>query len=540
MSSTQYIKIFNDTVLKQSILQGYETQRTNSTLGKFTMGELAFTRDTGRVFVGTYTDDKKSSDIPYVIDDEPNPGGLLVGNKYYGSSGDGKTPEKYTHYPSYNSKYGLYNGDYTFDKTTCSLMLFDKTITKSNKVTDDIYDDGFIRMKILEPDGITIMYDSDKTTHNVLKADFKFERVSKYFGENWTIDNTNEKIKIKNINLSNDAICNLPSTVYFNSLTGITFKGEEAILTDFPSYLLCGEKSESKDKDGNTIERFNVSFKNFSDIINIVAGDGIKIEKDSPDETTNKPRIKISCTVTTTGSNPDENPDENPPSSTTPEATQTPWDIKDGYYYSGISRFSRNGTLVAAETYGNTKIIANKDANNGDNVVIEYDENLSAADKVTLDFIKNNYIGGLFNIGLNYLKSPLASFNTYTTNTQVNPTTVKNFSNLSGVETCIEDMYTPYNSQYPRIIPSHAQSIILQVSKSSNTTTTTTASVKLSNGAILFETNDNKFTTTVEVPLYIKMIWEKDDDDIYPQAVSYKYFNISFSNCTVKLLGYRV
>ena len=187
------------------------------------MGELAFTRDTGRVFVGTYTDIEKSSDIPYVIDDVPNPGGLLVGNKYFGASNDGK---KLTHYPSYNSKYGVYNGDYTFDKSTCSLLLFDNTITNSNNVTDDICDDGFIRMRILEPDGDTIKYDSDKTTRNVLKADFNFGRISQYFGGDWTCEA--DTIKIKNINLSNDAICNLPSTVNFNS-TGITFKGEELI-----------------------------------------------------------------------------------------------------------------------------------------------------------------------------------------------------------------------------------------------------------------------------------------------------------------------
>jgi hypothetical protein len=46
--------------------------------------------------------------------------------------------------------------------------------------------------------------------------------------------------------------------------------------------------------------------------------------------------------------------------------------------------------------------------------------------------------------------------------------------------------------------------------------------------------------TTVEVPLYVKMIWEKDSGDTYPQIESYKCFNITSSNCTVKLLGYRV
>ena len=519
MSSTQYIKIFNDTVLKQSILQGYETQRTNSSLGKFTMGELAFTRDTGRVFVGTYTDidNKKSSDISY------EPGGLLVGNKYFGASNGGKT---LTHYPSYNSRYGVYNGDYTFDKSTCSLILFDNTITESNNVTDTICDDGFIRMRILEPDGDTINYDSDKTSRNVLKADFKFERVSQYFGEDWTVDSETEKIKIKNINLPNSATCNLPSTVNFNS-TGITFKGEEEIKKNFPTYLLCGESADG--------EKFNVSFKKFTEVFKFTEGDNIKIDTETPTDE-NKPQIIISCDLTTSETNPNPNPNPNPPNSTTPDATQTPWDIADGYFYSGTSRFSRNGTLVAVETYGNTKIIANENANDGDVVDFEYDENLSAADKVTLDFIKNNYIGGLFNIGLNYLKTPLESFNTYTTDTQVNPTTEKQISNLSGQETCIEDLFTTYNNQYPRIIPSHAQSIIFQITGNGSK-----ATFKYNNNlTILNQTMSNGDITTVEVPLFIKMIWEKDAGDTYPQPESYKCFNITFSNCTVKLLGYRV
>lgn len=31
--ASKFIKIFNDTVLKQTVLQGYETQRTNDNLG---------------------------------------------------------------------------------------------------------------------------------------------------------------------------------------------------------------------------------------------------------------------------------------------------------------------------------------------------------------------------------------------------------------------------------------------------------------------------------------------------------------------------
>ena len=188
------------------------------------MGELAFTRDTGRVFVGTYTDIEKSSDIPYVIDDVPNPGGLLVGNKYYGASNDGK---KLTHYPSYNSKYGVYNGDYTFDKSTCSFILFDNTITKSDNVTDDIYDDGFIRMRILEPDGDTITYDSDKTTRNVLKADFTTERFYKLLSNDTfetfisknTEDENNGKITLKNVKLTSDATLEVPSKITIQCTT---------------------------------------------------------------------------------------------------------------------------------------------------------------------------------------------------------------------------------------------------------------------------------------------------------------------------------
>jgi hypothetical protein len=42
------------------------------------MGELAFTRDTGRLFVGNFTNTVKDVDSNYVS------GGVLVGNKYLG------------------------------------------------------------------------------------------------------------------------------------------------------------------------------------------------------------------------------------------------------------------------------------------------------------------------------------------------------------------------------------------------------------------------------------------------------------------------
>ena len=274
-----------------------------------------------------------------------------------------------------------------------------------------------------------------------------------------------------------------------------------------------------------------------------MGGDGIVVDSTSLDDD-NKPQIKIKCTVKVPDTNP--NPDDDPPKPTYPEATQTPWDLSDEYFYSGVSRFASNGTLVATETYGNTKIVENLKANNGDDVEFEYDVNKAdkqteAEEKANLDFIKNNYIGGLFNIGLNYLKTPLTSF-------YINQTTEKSFSDLSGQETCIEkifskDSYTYTNDEnkivnsvyYPRIIPSHAKSIIFQI-----TGTGSKATFKCNNLTILNQTIVIDDVTTVEVPLYVKMIWVKEEGQSIPQYESYKYFNITSSNCTVKLLGYRV
>ena len=150
----------------------------------------------------------------------------------------------------------------------------------------------------------------------------------------------------------------------------------------------------------------------------------------------------------------------------------------------------------------------------------------------------------MFNIGLNYLKSPLSSFYIFTESDDEDddPTTVKNFSNLSNEEICVENMFTKhsYNNKdyYPRIIPSHAQSIIFQITGKGSKATFA------NNGlTILKQTIVSEDITTVEVPLYAKMRWENDTDEnnkVTSEAVSYKYFNITSSNCTVKLLGYRV
>ena len=77
--ATNSIKIFDDTVIKLSVNQGLEPQRSTEILGNFTSGELAFTRDTGRLFVGDNSDgEREHAGIQETI------GGTLVGNKYLG------------------------------------------------------------------------------------------------------------------------------------------------------------------------------------------------------------------------------------------------------------------------------------------------------------------------------------------------------------------------------------------------------------------------------------------------------------------------
>ena len=239
-----YIKIFNDTVLKQSILQGYEAQRTNTNLGKFTMGELAYTRDTGRVFVGNAENNTQpnTTDSP---DAQQVDGGILVGNKYLGmidskplghyspnniplkygshnisiqSEGDNFTQQEsgvllegsihrkdrgkhWAKNVDYIEKYDAYTGDYMFDIFNNAFILFDKNInpdlpqpqyskelsenkqtfidsqgnkidgekvSRRTKIIDNsdgtnenlypIYGDGYVVMRILEPDGVTLGY----------------------------------------------------------------------------------------------------------------------------------------------------------------------------------------------------------------------------------------------------------------------------------------------------------------------------------------------------------------------------------------------
>lgn len=203
--SKNHIKIFDDTVLKLSVNQGLEIHRTATNIGRFTMGELSFTRDTGRLFIGNKSSQDYDADkmTPEVV------GGILTGNKYLGyidskplswwRRGDngetplnydsetkdlsnveeGKTPpedsyskegfniessmlgpdskyrkklgrdgnvykEKWERDAIYNKKYDAYNGDYMYDIYQNALILFDNNISNNSIPNKGVKNDGEI------------------------------------------------------------------------------------------------------------------------------------------------------------------------------------------------------------------------------------------------------------------------------------------------------------------------------------------------------------------------------------------------------------
>lgn len=172
------IKIYDDTVIKLSVNQGLENQRTAEILGNFTNGELAFTRDSGRLFVGDNSDGEAGhKGLQETI------GGVLVGNKYLGlldskplvayqNNGTALSYESTTVYTGtqeqsgmqepglltanskfrlhsaegadekwdnwdrtaiYNPKYNAFNGDFMYDIYQNALVLFDTRISGEEK-----------------------------------------------------------------------------------------------------------------------------------------------------------------------------------------------------------------------------------------------------------------------------------------------------------------------------------------------------------------------------------------------------------------------
>lgn len=213
--SQNTVQIFDDNVLKITIKQGSETERFNidfnnikaggkvnygdnetidildpesisSVPGSFSSGELAYTRDTGRVFVGSLTNTRESNQ-------QVTFGGSLVGNKYLGfvdskrdfrreygdnksngaplnlgeSTGtepglltsnslyrsynfpnsDSNAPQatsdrKWPRLSFYNETYDAYDGDYMYDIYRNALILFDHNIKPSKRANETNFRDN--------------------------------------------------------------------------------------------------------------------------------------------------------------------------------------------------------------------------------------------------------------------------------------------------------------------------------------------------------------------------------------------------------------
>ena len=506
--ASNHIKIYKDTVLKQTILQGYESQRTNEKLGNISMGELAFTRDTGRVFVGNYTNLLNDKDSSCVL------GGTLVGNKYIGIldsrpvNTNNSTPLNYesdneyekallsngSRYrnnggdgwdkkSSYIDKYGLYSGDFAFDVFNNALILFDKNITtnknKQIKIEWDnnkeiirdntgedvtstshirtpfdnknetIYGEGYVMFKILEPDGYTISYlDKNKYqenwNHNILTVNYPSDKIIEAF------DKSNFVITNDKINFNTDKI-NLPSSISFNDWD-LSFKKpskkytETVILQVNPNGEITTSNIQVKDVI-TELPQYKVSL-----------GDGLETDSGSKIliiDSNNTPTLKLTA-----------NTDE--------KITQgyNPWNLdnRGEWVYSGTFAFS-NSQLIAfneyEERYKNSEEFETKVKN-----VYDCDKNIG------LNFItkplpicwgKSNS-----NIKLEYMIYPFLWCSQKSNEKLYTPKNTFPESGISSYytydyevgkyKTYTSDILLPSSTEIGELnIPNHAQSLILEI-----------------------------------------------------------------------------
>lgn len=147
-----------DTVIRFTVKQGTEHERCPSTIDDnkkrptniatietndfdayyyFPSGELIYTRDTGRLFIGnnTYPAIKAGSISESGISNQITPGGVLAGNKYLGSFSDLAFDNKHFKFSEYNSNTDAYNGDYRFDANSSILYLYDTNVVAPKLTT---------------------------------------------------------------------------------------------------------------------------------------------------------------------------------------------------------------------------------------------------------------------------------------------------------------------------------------------------------------------------------------------------------------------
>lgn len=509
----QYIKIFDDTVLKQSINQGYEIQRTNSRLGNFTMGELAFTRDTARLFVGNSTNINEDQDSKEVI------GGSLAGNKYLGLIDskplthfyliDKETGEKVdssVHFPlsyendtsstlkdsngfnviytekallcsdskfrtdknkgwdkkaTYNRKYDAYNGDFVFDTFNNALILFDKNIvpvksdddpnwTVTNSIqkykksdgtlyteTDGdyskyrtrlinvtppadesnatvlgnpnypIYGDGFVVMRIIEPDGITLGYREKKFTQSSGKAE----------NDNYS----HNYIELKKVppSIILESLDDKQFTMTSNDKIGLTGDLEiKNIVLENPVKITGGPSLNFKfDSSSNKTGFICVSkiANNQSETTVVNPTITIKIDGKSVSQTITPTSGAIEFDLTSEGS------DGGSPPTTSANGylISDPFNINDmntgSCIYSGSSLYDRSGNLISFEKIPDmikenvtleqhySPFVLYDSSGSGSTYKLENTTNESG--ETETNFV-GNFVHEYLNTGLNYLKKP--------------------------------------------------------------------------------------------------------------------------------------
>lgn len=238
--SHKEIKLYDDSVIKLTIKQGLEQERfgvneikdgigsradgstvdlldnteINSVSGSLVSGELGYTRDTNRLFIGNISDQSKNV--------QQTLGGVLSGNKYLGYvdsdsslqdllsenseyrsynfavNGETKITEdgKWPRLTHYNETYDAYDGDYMYDIYRNALILFDHNIKQPKdsenlipkrktplypkfkdiegkesiyNYTNDMYGDGYVLFYNIVPDGETLTFADKIDNYNILK-----------------------------------------------------------------------------------------------------------------------------------------------------------------------------------------------------------------------------------------------------------------------------------------------------------------------------------------------------------------------------------
>lgn len=669
--ASKYIKIYNDTVLKQTILQGYESQRTNENLGKISMGELAYTRDTSRLFIGNWTDQDNEKDSKYVI------GGSLAGNRYLGlidskplghvsATGDnGCFPLDYENdttdeantvteiglfkkgsrfrqtgkflkdgdlvgtikgdgwdkEATYIDKYGVYSGDFTFDIFNNALILFDKNITTNkneqpirkwvgdeetgkevfydvagNDITQiakkrtklknltytstndtsnkyPIYGDGYVIMRILEPDGVTIDYvdkqfskgepteentsGNGNWSHNILKVNYPTDKIKESFNtDQFKLDNDGKIIFDTDGLTIGGASTTLPSTVNFGSWKLTFNKGS---MNEKGNYYL------SVNSQGIVTSS---AFPEYSYTISL--GEGLVNENDGSTITLNKD--STSATIKLKGQDGIHGDSS---------STENPWFLNDGgsLSYSGIGGFSGN-LLVITEDYE-----ASYKSFDSPTYTYEEDNEEKTGTFTNVNNIFSKVVTPYYetdtNFGLVFLKNPypIQWYTPTTTSTTVSNhkgkwavhpyiTNVAKTSDDVVVDSTSKNSNNEYefsketqsspSSVYYKRIPTHAQSVILEIHHSAAATIYTCKDYAdaTSTTGWSFPTTPNSYNKkekivgyssgggveTVEIPLYRDLLYKNKDED-NPQDLYVKSFCfniVSTGKVLINIIGYRV